>query len=900
MVPEEPTMWVKKKYDIRRGQERDGPDYKPTALRWPFLSTLLGALLITLALLSYAVNVLPSMIDHTEQPPENVKAKRHQAATRFTAGNMNGTITIVQIARTSLRLHRLASNAFEMTTATVYKAQRAASAIEEGVWLTKPYTRPHSPPTRGSPTKTTLLPFVLNHNSTVVDSSLTYTPSATNYGRVGYETVTVTVTLTAYGHSDHQTVTELVTETIGEASEETPKPTIQETVFTDLPEPEPTFILPDGSHTATFVTVDSTAYGHGGQQTVTVTFTETIDEAAEETLNPTTIETIFTHLPQPQSTSIPPESPVTLDHTAYSHSSHQTATELVTETIGEAAEETPNPTSTKNVFIYLPQPESTFIDAADVITVTKSPFSAPVSVPREHGDVSDRTSVETPHSTAPALAFSRPVADSGEEMLSAIQVASATVVTDYGSITTQAVTDDPLHYTRTQAMDTDTIIGPHVEEIVVFLVDAQGSAIAMSTIQALVSGTGEGGVSDSLRDMTRTRGLTTRHDAQGSPVATWTMSSSLLMSVVRTILTDTAGRPVATQVRTVLITSSVSVKTTGRANPTATISTDPTNPETHTIVYYISPGEYFMGMFLPTIVASFLAVFVRILTTNVKVFQPWHALTHDRGAFGRDSISLPTHGWQSIVKSFTSLPRGKAVIFLSYLLQLFSAILVPLSAEAVALDLRGEGCKRGASSAENCAWVLSTSTSTSKAAIALLIVMSMTMIALYFQLGRWRLGVYANPRSICALALLSLNDRARQLAIEGMNDSTLKDLKFKLGHFEHRSGKMEYGIIDLGCAGCSDQRAGRIEAAPPDQRLPKKMASNRRPSLPFFILRYPGKISLLFTVCGVLVLILYYSQTGGDTAFERFLDSDSFGVRFLFTSFGSIISFFWSSFFNSK
>ncbi|KAK9778073.1 hypothetical protein SCAR479_05399 [Seiridium cardinale] len=50
----------------------------------------------------------------------------------------------------------------------------------------------------------------------------------------------------------------------------------------------------------------------------------------------------------------------------------------------------------------------------------------------------------------------------------------------------------------------------------------------------------------------------------------------------------------------------------------------------------------------------------------------------------------------------------------------------------------------------------------------------------------------------------------------------------------------------------------------------------------------------------MLVLILYYNNTGGDTPFERLMDSESFGVKFLLTGGGVIITFFWSSFFSSE
>ncbi|KAI8634512.1 hypothetical protein F5Y19DRAFT_213645 [Xylariaceae sp. FL1651] len=393
------------------------------------------------------------------------------------------------------------------------------------------------------------------------------------------------------------------------------------------------------------------------------------------------------------------------------------------------------------------------------------------------------------------------------------------------------------------------------------------------------------------------------------------MTLSSISSLQTTTLTDSVGQPTATQVLTVVVTPSISIETDSQGNPTATIASYPIPPATHAVVYTITEGQYFVGMFLPTLVASLLAIAVRILDTNAKIFQPWHALTHERGASGRDTLCLQTGGWKSFIMSVRSMLGGQAVVFLTSLLSLSSALLVPLSAEAIALDLRGEGCKKGANTAKNCAYVLSASAQASKATIALLAIMSVATLFLVPLLARWRLGVYTNPWSICTLASLSLNQEVRQLitataANAGMRKPVkeqisrlIKDRNFKLEHFQHTNGSMEYGVVALddlnGAAGFRYQHEDDTESIPLHSRLGRDEVSKGKRRAPFFMLSILGRVFLLFMLCGVLVLILYYSQTGGDTGFENFIDSDSFGVRFLFTSFGVIISIFWSSFFDS-
>lgn len=56
----------------------------------------------------------------------------------------------------------------------------------------------------------------------------------------------------------------------------------------------------------------------------------------------------------------------------------------------------------------------------------------------------------------------------------------------------------------------------------------------------------------------------------------------------------------------------------------------------------------------------------------------------------------------------------------------------------------------------------------------------------------------------------------------------------------------------------------------------------------------------LVLISGLLILVLYYENTILDTPFERFMDSQKYGVRFLFVCFGAAISSFWEYYFSSK
>ncbi|KAM7199932.1 hypothetical protein V8F33_004106 [Rhypophila sp. PSN 637] len=54
---------------------------------------------------------------------------------------------------------------------------------------------------------------------------------------------------------------------------------------------------------------------------------------------------------------------------------------------------------------------------------------------------------------------------------------------------------------------------------------------------------------------------------------------------------------------------------------------------------------------------------------------------------------------------------------------------------------------------------------------------------------------------------------------------------------------------------------------------------------------------LILLVC-LLILVLYYEMILEDSAFERFMDSQSFAVRLLFTSLGTVVGRLWDYYFS--
>ncbi|KAF7539159.1 hypothetical protein G7054_g2387 [Neopestalotiopsis clavispora] len=404
-----------------------------------------------------------------------------------------------------------------------------------------------------------------------------------------------------------------------------------------------------------------------------------------------------------------------------------------------------------------------------------------------------------------------------------------------------------------------------------------------------------------------TEPVTTLTNSKGLATSTSTRVPSAISTPLTTTLTNSAGKPTTTITSNILATPITSAITNSRGVATATVVLYPslTASTESPQVFYISPAEYFIGFCLPTLLSIIIAIPIRALNMNAKLFQPWHALTHPSGALGFESLVLPTCGFMSYANGMRSFLGGQILISLTTVLMMCSVLLVPLSAESIVLELRGN-CVSG--SAKGCTYQLSVSEIPAKATLALLALMCFLVVLIVFSLWRWKSGVNTNPWNICGVAGLAQNEELRALltqdvrrrprlrnGIEKTLNATVSNRCFKLGWFHGNSGGMEYGVM------LADHHS---EIAPFHYDLPEAHEEismelrKDKNSLPF-MLRYIGRFLFLIILVGLLALILYYNNTGDDTAFERFMDSQSFGTKFLFTSVGTIVTLFWSSFVSS-
>jgi hypothetical protein len=353
--------------------------------------------------------------------------------------------------------------------------------------------------------------------------------------------------------------------------------------------------------------------------------------------------------------------------------------------------------------------------------------------------------------------------------------------------------------------------------------------------------------------------------------------------------------------------------------PQPTATSDSSSGNLKYSVYSFNSGDYFVGTFLPTLIAAALSIPLTIIDLNAKLYQPFQALARPGGASAVDSLTLKFYAHHAFITPCALLFQGLPVTFITSLLVWFSWLLTPLVAEAIGMKAHGS-CKHNGG-ANGCMAQLGVSTVPSHILVAVLGCMVLLLLLLLFLLRNWDTGVTANPWCVAGIASLTTNRAAREPMIKCPDLMSGRELDrlyyhkgYRLDTFQGRGGQDEYGIVPLESAagltlvtdadednerhngfGAVTTVMGGALAGDTKGKLPGKKR------MPFLALSYFGRAAFTVFLTCVLVILVYYYNNDEDNAFERFMDEwRSFGVRFLFAGIGVAISFFWTCFFLSK
>lgn len=414
-------------------------------------------------------------------------------------------------------------------------------------------------------------------------------------------------------------------------------------------------------------------------------------------------------------------------------------------------------------------------------------------------------------------------------------------------------------------------------------------------------------------------GRVTLTDDNGSPIATLDEDGHPQFGPGPVTLTDSNGVATATATGYSKYTEAAPPTGTGPTSSACPESKDSSGCVKIASLHPITQSEYVSGYFLPILLGLVASVLAQFISSDLQTLLPFRALTRPGGAEAADSICLDTGGLQGPITSWRLLRRFKdPVSFLSNFLLYASNMVVALSSEAFGVKLNGN-CAPGTFS--GCFMSLSMNVRSSRVVEVLLVLMLVANILLIYFLRIWVSGVAAPPTSLAALSALLQADTTTTLfrKIEPRSkkqprrmcklDRELEDHVFCLRYFRTVEGRLRYGITTE----ANTNESQYLDSQPSNETSqllsssdPQTSKAQRSENV---ALGYFGslsrtdhaiRISFLSTMCGTIILLVYYKSTRLQTPFERFMDNQSFGVRLLFTCLGLIISFFWQYQFSCK
>ncbi|KAJ0338999.1 hypothetical protein KNSL1_012206 [Colletotrichum chrysophilum] len=401
---------------------------------------------------------------------------------------------------------------------------------------------------------------------------------------------------------------------------------------------------------------------------------------------------------------------------------------------------------------------------------------------------------------------------------------SLTLVSEIGGITGVFTTIDPLETTKTTIDGKETTIirtpGPRT------FTSVSGGTLTTMTIITTPTGT----LPLSFTVITTIGGTLSTIISTPTP-------TSFTTSLSGTLRTITSTPSPTTRLSTIKPSTTLITSTT---KPTATDSPDRVITEIEKFGF--TNGDYFVGKFLPIILAVMIAVPLRIIDLNAKLYQPFHALAQKGGSLGKSSMTLQFDGWKGFLTPFETL-------------------------------------------------------------IAFIIVL---LLILLFFLRTWETGLHANPWSIAGISSLARNADIRSHQIDfKASAKAMREKRYRFGYFKNTLGRDEYGIIYGDDSAQSLQGATASGAIPSDDELTgayqRYIAKKSRKPVPFIALTWWWRLGFIFFLAALFIIILYYHLTlGVRTSFKDFMDSQTFGVRFFFAALGVTIIFCWESIFISE
>ncbi|KAH8780802.1 hypothetical protein BGZ57DRAFT_977760, partial [Hyaloscypha finlandica] len=288
----------------------------------------------------------------------------------------------------------------------------------------------------------------------------------------------------------------------------------------------------------------------------------------------------------------------------------------------------------------------------------------------------------------------------------------------------------------------------------------------------------------------------------------------------------------------------------------------------------ITLKQYVLVSFVPLILATFYTIPWKILDNTIREMEPFYQLSQPGGATAENSLCLDYATSFLFTTPFKSIRNGHAIVLWSSLTSLAVIFLPSLVSEALFVSTTGI-CTPDVRD-RNCHSVWAVYPKLIRAIQALLSFIAVLLILMIIYGYRRNSGVYSEPLSIAGLASLLSNSSV--LETFQMIDSTTKKRELQRLLAGKRFAISEKSPSDL-------DRTAEEDVMKPRLRI-SRVWCDIRLKLYYYL--------AIFFLGGLFILITFYFFTRGDSGFELWMDSGTYGLRFAWTGLGTAIKLFFN------
>lgn len=321
----------------------------------------------------------------------------------------------------------------------------------------------------------------------------------------------------------------------------------------------------------------------------------------------------------------------------------------------------------------------------------------------------------------------------------------------------------------------------------------------------------------------------------------------------------------------------------------------------------VTAKEYVLGAYVPTLIAVVFSIPWHLLASAIKEMEPFYQLQNPYGVTAENSIALDYRASVNILATLKAIRKGHFLVWWSGLVSLVVLVIAPLSSETVFIGFEGQ-CT-ATSGRDACSPSLRLSPIAARVLQGMLAFIAIMTLALAIAILRGRSGVYANPLSIAGLSTLFQHphavERFRRLnpycTSSKMIGAALRGYRYRVDFYLDDDGVSSYGLVishqepDVVQANSRTLfYRGKKYATVAVNAVEEHMRPERQRTISSFFVHPAAIAAFAISVAGLEILVIYYHKTGGDTGFEKFMDSQSFGVAFLFTAVGVMLKMYWS------